>query len=82
MPEAAMYKNNSSVFGQYHVGLAGQLFIVQPVTSTIGMQKFSHQHFGFGIGAADAAHVITTGFGTVHICHEVNFGTINLPLNF
>ena len=40
----------------------------------MGMQKFSHQHFGLCILAFDAAHVVAAGFFGVDVCHFVKVG--------
>jgi hypothetical protein len=42
-----MNKNGGFIFWQNNVGLAGQFFIVQPVTKALCMQKFPHVHLGF-----------------------------------
>ena len=61
VPETAMYKNNGFVFGQYDVRFSRHVFYVQPVPEPAFMQKPAHQHFLFGILAADARHVEAAG---------------------
>jgi hypothetical protein len=43
---------------------------MQPVPEPVFMQKMTHQHFGFGILAPDARHVVTAGFFGVYIGHD------------
>lgn len=40
------------------------------------MQKFSNQHFRFGISATDTAHIIAAGFLIMHIGHAVKLNII------
>jgi len=70
MPETPVYKNGGVVFWQYNVWLAGQLFGVEAVAEALCMQVAAYQHFGPGVGAADAAHVIASGSGGVYVCHR------------
>jgi hypothetical protein len=42
------------------------------------MQKLPHQHFGFGILAAYAAHIVAAGFLAVHIGHFVKLAVARL----
>jgi hypothetical protein len=69
MPEAAMYKDDGAVAGQYYIGPAGHIFYVQAVAVAMGMQVAAHQHFGLGVLALYAAHVVAAGFLAMHIGH-------------
>lgn len=75
MPEAAVNEDDSFVFGKNNIGLSWKCFIVQLVTETFGVQEPSHEHFGLGILALDAAHVVAAGLRIVHIGHA-----LKLPL--
>jgi len=78
MPKATVYKDHGFVFGQHNVGFAGQVFHMQPVTKTVFMQKLPHQHFGFGILAPYAAHIVAAGFFAVHVGHFVKLAVAGL----
>ena len=65
-----MYKNYGFIFGEYYIRLTRQTFHMQPVPEPVFMQKLTHQHFGFGILAPYARHVVTAGFFGVYICHN------------
>ena len=54
-----MNENDGFVFGQDNVGTAGQFAVVQPEAVAHPMQQGADDEFGFGIFAADAAHVPT-----------------------
>ena len=41
------------------------------------MQKLPHQHFGFGILARYAAHIVAAGFLAVHIGHVVKLAVFS-----
>ena len=43
---------------------------MQPVPEPVFMQKPAHQHFGFGILAADARHIVAAGCFGVYIGHR------------
>ena len=77
MPEATMYKNNRPVFGKNNIWFAGQVFYVQPVTETISMQEPAHEHFGLGVLAFYAAHVVAAGCLVVYIGHGVKLRQIS-----
>ena len=70
MPEAAIYKDYSFVFGQYNIRFPGQFWIMQSVPETIGKKKPPHHHLGFGILPPDPAHIVTARRFVVHIGHE------------
>lgn len=70
MPEASVYKDHRFVFGEHDIGFAGKVGYVKAVTEAPGKEKPSHQQFGLGVGATDAAHVVTTGWYVVHIGHS------------
>ena len=55
--ETAMHENNSFVFGQHHIGAAGQFFVVEPIPETVRVEKLADDEFGFGVFAAHPAHV-------------------------
>jgi hypothetical protein len=57
VPEAAVNENDGFVFGQDKVGTAGQFAVVQPAPVAHPVQEGGDDEFGFGIFAADAAHV-------------------------
>jgi len=67
MPETAMYKDDGLVFRQYYIGLAGEVFYVQTVAIAQGMQVAAHEHFGLGVLAFYAAHIVAACFLAVDI---------------
>ncbi len=71
MPEAAMYKNDGPVSGQYYIGLAGHILYMQAVAVAMCMQVAAHQQFGLGILALYAAHVVAAGFLAMHVGHGI-----------
>lgn len=72
MPETTVNKYDRFVFGQHNIRLAGQAFVVKPVSETPGKQKPAHKHFGPGILALYPAHVIASGGLIVNVCHKTN----------
>jgi hypothetical protein len=71
MPKTSMYKNHGLVFGQHNVGLAGQIFHVQPVPEPVLMQKPPHQHLRLRILTPYPRHIITPRLLAMHIGHVV-----------
>lgn len=69
MPEAAMYKNYGFVFWQNNIRFAGKVFIVEFITVAICEKKFSHEHHRLCVLAFDPAHIVTSYFFGMHICH-------------
>ena len=53
------------------------IFYRVAVPVAIGMQKSSHQHFGLCILAFNAAHIIASSGGIVHICHGIKIAVTN-----
>jgi len=58
MPEAAVYEDDGAVAGQHYIGPAGEAFHMQAVAVSQGVQVAAHQHFGLGVFALYAAHVV------------------------
>ena len=54
VPEAAVYKDDGVVAGEDNVGLAGEVFYVEPVAVSEGMEVAPHEHFGLCVFAFDA----------------------------
>jgi len=65
-----MYKNYGFIFWQYYIRLPRQPLYMKPVPEPVFMQKLAHQHFGFGILAPDARHVVAAGFFAMYIGHN------------
>ena len=68
MPKAAVDENGGFVLGEHDIGPAGEVFAVEAVAVSVGMEEFAHEHFGLGVLAAYAAHVVACcglygGFG-------------------
>lgn len=74
VPEAAVNENDGFVFGQNNVGFAGKVFNMQPVPEALCEKKFPDQHFGLGVFALNAAHVVTPYFWFMHI-HTSNLAS-------
>ena len=70
MPEAAIHKHHRFVFGEYDIGFTWKIVHVKAVTKAMGKEKPSHQQLGPGVGATDAAHVITSRSYVVYIGHS------------
>jgi hypothetical protein len=59
------------VFTQNNIRFAGQSFIVQFVTETLCMEKFSYQHLRLCILCPDAGHIVTSRCLIMYIGHVV-----------
>ena len=70
MPEAAVDKNNRAVLGKYNVGLAGIAFVILAVTEAVAEQILPNDFLRFGVGAADAGHILAAFSGSLRICHK------------
>lgn len=76
MPEAAVNEDDSFVFGKYDIRFSWKCFIVQLVSKPFRVQEPAHKHFGLGVFALDAAHVIAASFWIVHIGHALKLPII------
>jgi len=71
VPKTSMYKNYSFIFWQHNIRLPRQPLHMQPIPVPVFMQKPAHQHFGFGILAPDARHIVAAGCFGVYIGHAI-----------
>ena len=78
MSEATVNKDDSFVFWQNNIRLAGQVFYVEAVTKAIGVQKFPYQHFWFGIFSFNLTHIKASDSFAMYICHSANLVQPNI----
>jgi hypothetical protein len=72
MPEATVNKYHRFVFGQNKVGFSRQAFVMKFIPETLSMQKLPDLHFRFCVLAFDPAHIETSGYFVMDICHIAN----------
>ena len=72
MPETTVNKDDSFIFWQNNIRLAGQVFYVEAVTKAIGVQKFPYQHFWLCILPFNLTHIKAPGSFAMYICHFTN----------
>jgi hypothetical protein len=60
VPEASMYEDDHTIFGEHKVGAAGQRAVLETIAQPSCMQSAADQHFRLGVTPADAAHVEPT----------------------
>ena len=65
-----MHENSGFVFGQHHVGCAGEFLVVQAIAVAVGVEELADDQFGFGVLAANAGHVEAPLLGRVYVGHE------------
>ena len=71
MPEAAVDENDRVVLPQYDVRAARQVFAVQRIAKTAGMQKLAHNHLWTRVNAPDARHAVVPLFFCHLVCHSL-----------
>ena len=77
MPEAAMHEDNSTIFGQYEVRLAGQALVVEPIPVTPAPQLGPHNLLRGRVPGADAGHVVGA-LGGGHSDKNVRYWVVTL----
>lgn len=70
MPEATVDEDNGPVLWEHQVRTPRKAAILQPVAQATCMQSATHHHFGFGIPAADTAHIALTLLRSVDVRHH------------
>ena len=80
MPETAVDEDDCFVFGQHDVGMAGELFIMQPVAKALRMQILPHEHLGLGVAAFYLRHIVAARSLAVHIGHDANVKCAGRPV--
>lgn len=74
MPEAAIDEDDLAPAGEYEIRAAWQppaaCGTVQSITVALGMEQPAHQHFRFGVLAADAGHIPAPLLGRELVRHE------------
>lgn len=71
MPEAAVDENDRVVLLQHYVRTARQVFPVQGIAKTAGMQKLAHDHLWTRVNAPDARHAVVPLFFCHLVCHSL-----------
>lgn len=71
MPEAAVDENDRVILLQHYVRTARQVFPVQGIAKTAGMQKLAHNHLWTCVNAPDARHAVVPLFFCHLVCHSL-----------
>lgn len=69
MPETPMYKDTDPQPRQYDVGLTRQVFAMQPIPISTGMQKTAYKPLGLRVLASNPGHH-TGPFGRINDVHK------------
>ncbi|BAK74858.1 hypothetical protein NH8B_0009 [Pseudogulbenkiania sp. NH8B] len=69
MPEAAMDEDHGLVFRENQIGLAGEVFDMQPVAESCCMKGFAENKLGLGVLAPDAGHHPAPGCLVYYVRH-------------
>ena len=69
VPEAAVDKDDRAEPGEHEVGFAGEMFAVEPIAESGGMQQSTNEHFGFRVAPSNAGHVVASLLGGMNVCH-------------
>lgn len=82
MPVAAVDEDNRVVFTQDKVGFSGQVFYVETITESIGVQVFAQPEFRFGVFGFDGGHIAAAGLFVVNVGHVLRsvFSAVRLVL--
>src|SRR5690606_37354153 len=70
MPETSMYKYYSLILLEYKVRFSGEFFIMQPISVSMAMKKFSYNYFWFRILPTNTTHIVTPRFWIMNIRHN------------
>jgi hypothetical protein len=70
MPETAMNKNDSFVFWQNYIWLAGKIFSVQAKPISQGVQDRPNLHFRLRVLSSDCCHVSAALLTVMNISHK------------
>lgn len=72
MPETSMNIDGYFVFGNGNIWFPRQRLIINPKSYTMAVQVLPYNKLGLSVARFDPAHIVTSGFRTMHISHFVS----------